>query len=933
MNIAQIENNLQDLIKVFKKESFIYDLLIAYGQPNASIKRIKDGGMNLSKVEGEISWKKKLFFKEVNGVDLHELIAELTSDSKTMKHNPRFVVVTDYITILAIDTKTQDSLDIALADIVKHYDFFLPWAGMEKAQHQNENPADVRAAEKMAKLYDDIKKDNPITTNLKEEQKAEIHNLNVFLSRLLFCFFAEDTGIFEKQQFTYAIGSHTQQDGSDLNIYLDHLFEVLNTADKYRNNLPAYLLAFPYVNGGLFRNRHNAPIFTRKSRQSLIDSGGLEWSAINPDIFGSMIQAVITPEQRGGLGMHYTSVPNIMKVIEPLFLNELYEELEAAKGNKKKLIALLNRIWSIKIFDPACGSGNFLIIAYKELRKLEIAIIKEYDRVKAINSGFAEIQQSLFQKAQLRLGDNDTSILQFDSKIKLSQFYGIELDDFAHEVAILSLWLAEHQMNQVFLAAFGRCKPALPLTETGNIVHGNACRLDWESVCPKGKGDEIYILGNPPYLGARILDDVQKDDMKFVFNGKVEGYNDLDYIAPWFFKGGKYIENVNAKCAFVSTNSICQGSQVAKLWPNILADKLEIDYVHQSFKWTNNAKAKAAVIVIILGIRNISNKPKFIFNKTLKTSVRNISPYLVEGDNVYVFGRRNQLSKVPSMNFGSMPNDGGYLTLTPEEYKSLIEQDSNSKKYIKKLTGSKEFINDIERWCIWIENGDVKEASQIKFIKGRIEKVKLHREKSDRVATNVLAAIPHRFAEVRYKNTNSIVVPSVSSNIREYHPIGFLDQNTIVTNLAFTIYTEEIYFFTILCSKMHNVWINSVSGRLGVGLRYSATLSYNTFPLPDITESQKKELEIHVYKILEEREHHSEKTLAQLYDPDKMPDGLRKAHHQLDLAVERCYRAKPFESDEERLEYLFKLYEQMIAEEKRKGSLFETEVKPKKQRK
>jgi hypothetical protein len=421
--------------------------------------------------------------------------------------------------------------------------------------------------------------------------------------------------------------------------------------------------------------------------------------------------------------------------------------------------------------------------------------------------------------------------------------------------------------------------------------------------------------------------------MKFVFKGKVEGYNDLDYIAPWFFKGGKYIEKVNAKCAFVSTNSICQGSQVASLWPSILTDKLEIDFVHQSFKWSNNAKAKAAVIVIILGIRNNSKNPKYIFHKTLKTSVRNVSPYLFEGDNVYVFGRRSQLSNVPSMNFGSMPNDGGYLTLSPEEYEQLTEQDSRSKAYIKKFAGSKEFINNIPRWCIWIEEEELNEASKIKFIKDRIQKVKGHREQSERGATNTLAASPHRFAEIRYKKTNSIIVPRVSSERREYMPIGFLNSNYVISDSAQAIYDASEWVFAMITSRIHMTWLRAVAGRLKSDYRYSTALCYNTFPFPSITENQKNDLEKHVYKVLEERENHSEKTLAQLYDPEKMPNGLREAHHQLDLAVERCYRSKPFESDEERLEYLFKLYEQMIAEEKSRGTLFGVETKPKRKKK
>jgi hypothetical protein len=465
MNIAQIEVNLQNLITNYTNDTFIYELLLAYGLPKASITRLQKGNLNLSKIEGEISWKKKLFFKPVFNEDLHLAISEIKN---TLKQDQRFVIVTDFKTLLAIDTKTADSLDIEFEALPKHFDFFLPWAGMEKATHQNENPADVKAAEKMARLFDEIKKDNP------DNSKEFIHGLNVFLSRLLFCFFAEDTNIFKLGQFTNAIASHTQTDGSDLNDYLDKLFDILNTpriagsdgsgTDAIHRvskvSTAAYLLDFPYVNGGLFKTKEQIPVFTRRSRQAIIDAGELNWSAINPDIFGSMIQAVITPEHRGGLGMHYTSVPNIMKVIEPLFLNDLYVEFENAKGNKNKLETLLKRIWNIKLFDPACGSGNFLIIAYKELRKLEMLIFKEIDTV------------------------NQTYTTQY-SGISLNHFYGIEIDDFAHEIAILSLWLAEHQMNQEFFKAFGRTKPALPLEQTGSIVHGNATRVDWETVCPK----------------------------------------------------------------------------------------------------------------------------------------------------------------------------------------------------------------------------------------------------------------------------------------------------------------------------------------------------------------------------------------------------------------------------------------------------------------
>ena len=434
MNIAQIEENVQGLVKSLDKETFIFDLLLAYGLPKASISRLQKGNLNLSKINGDISWKKKLLYRQVEDSDLFEEISDL---SNQYKHDQRFIIVTDFITLLAIDTKTDEKLDIEVKDLPRHFDFFLPWAGMEKAQHLIENPADVKAAGKMAKLFDEIKKDNP------DNSPEFIHGLNVFLSRLLFCFFAEDTNIFTNGQFTNSIASHTQVDGSDLNLYFDRLFEVLNTPAKDRVDLPAYLDAFPYVNGGLFATNFPTPVFSRRSRQAIIDSGELLWKEINPDIFGSMFQAVVSVDQRGSLGQHYTSVPNIMKVIEPLFLNELYDEYEKAKGNKKKLNDLLVRLSKIKIFDPACGSGNFLIIAYKELRKLEMKIIK------------------------------DLGIIAF-SNISLTNFYGIEIDDFAHEIAQLSLWLAEHQMNVEFYNQFGRTNPTLPLREAGHIVQGNA---------------------------------------------------------------------------------------------------------------------------------------------------------------------------------------------------------------------------------------------------------------------------------------------------------------------------------------------------------------------------------------------------------------------------------------------------------------------------
>lgn len=897
MNIAQIEQNLQKILLNFDQETFIYDFLLAFGLPKASITRLQKGNLNLSKTEGEISWKEKVFFKPVFNQDLHLVITEMQNQ---IKNKQRFLIATDFKILLAIDTKTTDSLDIDFTDLPKHFDFFLPWAGMEKASHKKETEADVKAAEKMARLFDEIKKDNP------DNSPEFIHGLNVFLSRLLFCYFAEDTDIFPANLFTHSVQNHTQTDGSDLSDYLDKMFEVMNTAPGNRKNLPVYLGAFPYVNGGLFQNKHKAPIFTRRSRQAVLDSGEQNWAAINPDIFGSMIQAVITPEHRGGLGMHYTSVPNIMKVIEPLFLNDLEEEYQKNLKNLKNLNELLKRIWNIKLFDPACGSGNFLIIAYKELRRLEMKIFAAID---AINKNYTT---------------------QY-SGISLHHFYGIELDDFAHEIAILSLWLAEHQMNQEFFKAFGRTKPALPLQQTGSIVHGNATRLDWEIVCPKNKGDEVYILGNPPYIGAKLQNEAQRNDLEFVFKS-IKDFKNLDYISCWFYKSAKYIKNTFFETAFVSTKSVIQGNQVGLLWPNLYENNIEIGFAYPPFKWTNNAKDKAGVQVVIFSIRGINNKKRKYLFSDFKKEVINLGPYLNDGPSIIVSSRRNSISKLPEMVFGNMPLEGNFLKLSEQEKNQLINSDNNSQKFIRPLIGGDELLKSIPRFCLWIEDKDLKEAYSIISIAERIEKVFNFRTNGGDVARSLTERC-HQFRYRRVAKNNFILIPRTTSERRIYMQCGFFDSNVIPIESAQVIYDSEPYIFSIISSKIHMLWVKAVGGYLGTSIRYSTEICYNTFPFPPISQSQKEELTQCVFSILEEREAHSEKTLAQLYDPEKMPKGLREAHRLNDLAVERCYRSKPFESDEERLEYLFKLYEQMIAEEKEKGTLFEVERKEKKTRK
>lgn len=918
MNIAQIEQNLQNLILNYTEENFIFEFLLAYGLPKASITRLQKGNLNLSKVEGEISWKKKVFFKPTRVKDLHILITQIKQNSK---QDQRFIIVTDFKTFLATDTKTADTLDIDFEDIPKHFDFFLPWAGMEKATHQNENPADVKAADRMAKLFDEIKKDNP------DNSADFIHGLNVFLSRLLFCFFAEDTGIYKLGQFTNAIDSHTQVDGSDLSNYLDKLFEVLNTPENKRTNLPEYLNNFPYVNGGLFKNEHQTPTFTRRSRQAVIDAGELNWSAINPDIFGSMIQAVITPEHRGGLGMHYTSVPNIMKVIEPLFLNDLNEEFENGKFEPRRLNKLLERLGKLKIFDPACGSGNFLIIAYKELRLLEIKILMQLQELQKATTGFEGYQSELdlIPRAQLTLAAQYQPALF--SRIELAQFFGIELDDFAHEIAVLSLWLAQHQMNQKFREVFGDSNPTLPLRAGGNITHGNAARLNWANICITKDNDETYILGNPPYLGFNMQSPYQKEDLACVYHNP-ENMKFLDYIVCWFIKAADYI-NDNSQFAFVTTNSICQGTQVPMIWPEIFKKNIEISFAYPEFVWSNNAKHNAGVICSIIGLRKVNSKRKFIYNGFSKIEVKNINAYLINGSDVIVEKRQKPLSKLSKIATGNIPYDGGNLILSQEEKKDLLDNYPEAAKFVKVLSGSYEYINNHTRYCLWIEDDYVEEAIKIEPIKLRLENVRKSRLEGGKIAKNY-AHLPHRFYMTNRAKESQILIPRVSSIRRKYIPLGFLNADTIISDSAQAIYDADLYIFSLLNSNMHMVWVKVIAGRLKSDYRYSAVICYNTFPFPSISNAQKQELEESVFRILQERENHSEKTLAQLYDPDKMPVGLREAHRLNDLAVERCYRSKPFESDEERLEYLFKLYEKMIAEEKIKDTLFQEEKKAKK---
>ena len=876
MYIAQIEQNVRSLILYHNAKTFIFDMLTAYGKPKASVTRLQAGEYNISKDKDYVLWKSNVFFFRSDKHKPASILTQMKQADAVKKHKPRFLIATDFEQFCAYDTKTEEHLDIAFIELASKFDFFLPWAGMEKSKQTTDSPADVRAAEKMAKLYDLILDQNPVKTD------EERHSLNVFLSRLLFCYFAEDTTIFSEKLFSKSIESHTNTDGSDLAEYLQGLFKVLN--EESRKETPPYYSKFPYVNGGLFAQHVTVPAFNKRSRELLIRCGlDLDWSEINPDIFGSMFQAVVDVEQRGNMGMHYTSYENIMKVIEPLFLSDLYDEHEKAKGSQKKLEDLLSRLTRVKVFDPACGSGNFLIIAYKELRKLEMEIFNSLS--------------SLNDQAEFAL-----------TGIQLSHFYGIELDDFAHEIAILAMWLAEHQMNTAFMQRFHTPTGTLPLKPSGNITRGNSLEVNWRHVCDPNQ--DVYVLGNPPYVGARQQDASQKADVKRIFSN-AKGSGDLDYIAGWFKKAAEYISGNNSKFAFVSTNSICQGVQVATLWKDILAASQEIYFAYSPFKWTNNAKKNAGVTCVIIGVRNNSNALKHIFLDGLKKTVKNINPYLVDSKNLIIESRSNPLSNLPPVNYGSFALDDGNYTLTAEERSSILKESPEAERFLPMFVGAKELLHSASRYCIWLRE-DTKAGLAIPALRKRYENVRKWRMKSDRETTAKLAATSHLFAEIRQPTTSYLALPTISSEKREYFPTAFFDATVIASNQTYVIAGASPYLFGLISSRAFLVWMKAVGGQLETRVRFSAAICYNNFPVPHVAERAQQKIQAAALKVLTVRESNSDFTLAELYDPEKTPEDLIEAHNQLDAEVDKCYGLIDSPNDEQRLEAMFKLYEKMI---------------------
>jgi len=926
ITLQQVQQNVGDIANRNEYTAdVIYELLAAYGRSKSAITQLREGHLNKAEDPDAVLQKDLVYFRTfAAGTPLEEEVEKLYEDPLTQRYKPRYIIATDLTLLTAKDRIKGTNLAIKIADIDDHIDFFYWWTGDEVVDTKTEAVADRRAADKMNELYVEIEK-----TNRQEfiNNPNFRHELNVFFTRLLFCYFAEDTGIYEDKQFTNAIKTYTQTDGSDLAWFFGELFSALDTKPEDNHVLKSPFKEFPYVNGSIFNTAKHAiaiPAFSTQARHLILECGRQNWGEINPDIFGVMFQGVVDPEHRDENGMDYTSVPNIMKVIQPLFLDSLQEEFDKHYDNEKKLWALLNRVQKIKVFDPACGSGNFLIIAYKEMRQLQHAIIGRIDELRPTGLGSG-------------IPDNQL--------INIHNFYGIEIDDFAHELAVLSLFLAKHQMNQEFTQQFGKVLSIIPLIDIPTIVRGNAARLDWNEVCPnKGRAatkveqevlfdlgdhrqielavdeklyDEIYLVGNPPYRGSSLQSADQKADFKSYFGNESYSGN-LDYISLWFVKGARYISGSRAELAFVSTNSVCQGEHVGALFPKLFAENVEIGFAHTSFKWKNSARDNAGVTVIVLNLRNINRASKHLFSAGVMSNVKNINPYLYDADNVIVFKRSKPISSLPKMSYGNKPVDGGNLILTDEEKNQIVDSHPGIDRFIRPFVGADEYLHGKKRWCFWIEDDQLSDALNYDVINDRVEATKEVRLSSKDIGAQKLASRPHQFRDMLVAEKNAIIFPQTTSELRPYVPIGFLDKTTIISNAARAVFDADPWLFALLTSKMHNLWLQTVAGRLETRVQYSNTLCYNTFPVQVLLEEEKEILKKSARKILIARASHPEKTPGDMYNPNNMPADLREAHDENDRLVDQLYKNGGFTNDEDRLATLFDLYEQMTAKEKTK---------------
>ena len=919
MNAVEIEAAISDLaIEPFDTAAFPFAFLEAFGHKDTTIKRLKSGNNNASDVTDGVLLRNNIHLLSCEQGKVGEALSALRTSPATSKAKAKFILATDGQTIEAEDLIGGDTLTCDYTELPNHFGFFLSLAGISTIKEIKDNPIDVRATGRLNKLYVELLKENPDWAAPERR-----HDMNHFMARLVFCFFAEDTDIFHGEGlFTKTIQQMSDADGGNTHEVMSEIFLAMNTPtregdkldDRHRKaaGLRPWADQFPYVNGGLFSGSTDVPRFTRMARTYLLHAGSLRWREINPDIFGSMIQAVADDDERGALGMHYTSVPNILKVLNPLFLDELRAQLELAGDNKAKLLNLRKRMARIRVFDPACGSGNFLVIAYKQMREIEAVI-------------------------NARRGEDHNK-----SELPLTNFRGIELRDFPAEIARLALIIAEFQCDVKYRGQKDALLEFLPLNAENWIVCGNALRLDWLSICPPtgtgvkvvgddlfntpldqteidfaNEGGETYICGNPPYLGSRGQTDEQKDEMRIIFDHRIQHWKSLDYVACWFMKAADYGTHTTSTAAFVSTNSICQGMQVPILWPLIFASSHAIAFAHTSFKWANLASHNAGVTVAIIGIAKPAPKARRLFslsddgNMAVK-DVENINAYLVPSGNVEVEKISTPLGEQAEMTFGNTPIDGGHLLLSGDEVPTLGLTPSQHQLFIRSIYGSAEFIRGLSRFCLWIEDQHLEYANSIPAIHQRIKNVRILRENGGKTAQDI-AIRSHQFQRTNLGKQHSFIVPRVSSESRPYLPVGLLPAGAIVSDAAFAMFDAPLWNMALIASRMHLVWIGTVCGKLKTDFRYSNTLGWNTFPVQLLTEQMKADLTECAENILLARESHFPATIADLYDPEAMPENLRHAHERNDEVLERIYIGRRFKNDTERLEKLFELYTKMTA--------------------
>lgn len=903
LNQAKVMKDLEAVI-AGGKEDFIYGFLQAYKFSSVTVKRLRNGEKqrNAARIAGDIALANKLYFRAVtDGSTLENVMEEIKNLPLIEAEKIRFIMVTDFQRIYAYDKKVQDCTEFDYADLPVNYEFFLPLTGeYEKALSYTEHPADVKACEKMGRLYDRIR-------TINHYEKQELHALNIFLTRLLFCFFAEDTGIFPlSQQMTNAVTANTLEDGSDTAVFFENLFSILDLPENApeRKTFAKTFQKFPYVNGTLFREKITVPQFDKRARSLLLDCGKMNWSDISPVIFGSMFQAVMDQEQRRNLGAHYTSEKNIFKVIRPLFLDDLEEELEKilavqkGKAKEKALKEFHQKLYSLGFLDPACGCGNFLIVSYRELRLLELRVLLA---LKELNP----------QESQL-------IDIKFMQKVNIEQFYGMELEEFPVDIARVSLFLMDHVMNLKCAEAFGQTYPTIPLKHSAAIVCANALTTDWESVVPPEKIN--FIFGNPPFVGAYQMTKQQKSEISAIYlNNSSAGV--LDYVSAWYKLSINFIQQTKIQVAFVSTNSICQGEQVSVLWKELYECGAKINFAHQTFKWNNEAKNNAAVFCVIIGFSLFQTKltKLYTYKQVNAEPILHIVPlinaYLLPISISFVAPKIKALSASLPMIYGNKPTDGGFFIFSETEKQKFVLKEPASAKFFKKFLCAKDFLHNNWRWCLWLTNA-TQEELKLPYISDQIEKRKQFLLKSKASITQKFAyQTPWLFRQITQpENCDYLLVPCVSSERRKYIPIGFMTSDIIASNAVQIVPNATLYDFAILTSAMHMVWVRTVCGRLKSDYRYSRDLCYNTFPFPNPTKQQKEQLSKLAEDILLMRETYPHLTLADMYDPDKMPEDLKEAHHKLDLAVDSLYQKKPFENDDERLQLLFKLYEKLTQE-------------------